>query len=279
MSRTSWRDAGIFGCIVVVCLGAIVHPLWSYGAYLTGVLSSLKRQVSWVREGDLWAGRHKDKKHLIAPCELDEVSAVRELHRIATAAGMKVESIRPAPAPSGPGPWVYDELYLHVTGQGSEVALFSFMRVLVSGDHLWRLHECDLRSGSKKDTGMSGRWKIGILRHVKRAIGSQRLAFSEVFREEELLAWPSSGRTVFSAAAPLPTEEISLGAMTDALKDLALIAVIDDGSAQAAVLDRRTNRSFVVREGDAIDGMSVAEISDRAIILMESGGVTHRLSM
>lgn len=279
MPRTSWMDAGIFGLMIVVCLGAIVHPLCSYGAHLSGVESFLQRQVSWVQEGADRVRRYPQKSPFVSPRELDESKAVREIHRLATGAGMKVESIRPAAAPPGRGRWAYEELFLNVTGQGSEAALFSFLRALVSGEYLWRLHECDLHSGSKKDTGMDGRWKIGILRHVKRAAGSRRLALSEIFRQEEPLAWPSPGRTVFSAVAPLAAQEISLSAMTDVLKDFELVAVIDDGSAQATVKDRRTNRSFVVREGDAIQGMRVARIGDKVVTLAGSGGLTHRLSM
>lgn len=278
MKGVLWRplpDRGTFFLLILAVLWAVVWPLWRYQAYLSHVLSAVTGELSWVRQGELWLERQKEKR-AIGLGALDQKGAFLEIERLATLAGVTMESVRSAGTKTGQGLWFYDEFLLDLSGRGDETALFSFTRSLVAGNRIWRLRECDLRSGTEKGGAVAGRWKIGVLGRVRRAAHAPRLAFRDIFEEPVASAWPITGRRVFLQSVPSAPREIL--ASSDHVKDFILVAVIDDGSPRAALEDRRTNRSLVVRPGDVIEGMNVVEVGHGSLVL-EAAGVIHRLSL
>lgn len=266
-----------FSCSLIALglfLFFVILPLWALFGDLDQGLLRLERRLSKVKTEQSYF-KQDGQASIGSKTKLrgiETAQALLEIQQLAGRQNVVIERItlQGDPAADREGRIIVTPLELSL--RCSEVSLMRFLREIKRLDFLCRIERLGIAGDPAAGGMVRGRLSLAKIDIVAAGPWMIRTA-------PELLPF-SPARNLFSAASSAGPENTRADAQSpkDVVGNLALVGIINDGTLQAAIEDRKRSRSYFLVQGDVFSGMKVVAIRKNEVIL-EKDGVSYNLGM
>lgn len=258
----------------------VLRPLIQHCARAKQELRSLNRRILLIHQ---WKAASRGNgpsgyRGTSPEPQSDLAEALLQLQNLGQDTGLNILSIHPKVVKKGRMGEPYRKTLIELNARGPEASLIAFLSGLRTCGFLCQISRLRINADRSEERMLSVQAILEKIDVLNISAEAPYFAASKQ-QNEETFAVKHTRRLFKSPRIVAPKiVHVSGADPAEAIKNLSLVGIIEDGERKAVIEDRKSAKTHILKQNDDMAGLVIKEIGE-GVVVLEAAGTAFRLDL